>query len=120
MLFAQRFPELRDVRIEDFWGGWIGMTLDFLPLHQSNRKGTVFHALGYNGHGIAQASYAGPMVAAQVLGEPNAEVDLFRRHILPLPPEPLRWLGVQALTKSMEWVDRKVDAELGGAGNGRA
>lgn len=111
-LFAQRFPELPDVQIESFWGGWIGLTLDFLPIHQANAHGTVFHAIGYNGHGIAQATYAGPMLADQVLGRPNPEVELFRRRVMPLPPEPLRWLAIKGLTMALDRIDRKVDADL--------
>lgn len=111
-LFAERFPELPDVRIESFWGGWIGLTLDFLPIHQANARGTVFHGIGYNGHGIAQGTYAGTMLAEQVLGRPNPEVELFRRRILPLPPEPLRWLAIKGLTLTLDRIDRKVDADL--------
>lgn len=111
-LFAQRFPELPDVGIESFWGGWIGLTLDFLPIHQSNARGTVFYGIGYNGHGIAQGTYAGPMLADQVLGKQNAEVELFRRRLLPLPPEPLRWLAVKGLTTMLDQVDHKVDQDL--------
>jgi glycine/D-amino acid oxidase-like deaminating enzyme len=111
-LFAQRFPELPDVQIESFWGGWIGLTLDFLPIHQSNTRGTVFHGIGYNGHGIAQGTYAGIMLAEQVLGRRNPEVELFRRRIIPLPPEPLRWLAIKGLTMALDRIDRKVDADL--------
>jgi len=111
-LFARRFPELPDVPIESFWGGWIGLTLDFLPLHGANARGTVFHGLGYNGHGIAQATYAGPMLADQVLGRPNAEVDLFRRRLFPLPPEPLRWLVLKGITSMLDRIDARVDADL--------
>lgn len=111
-LFARRFPDLPNVRIENFWGGWIAMTLDFLPLHQSNRRGTVFSALGYNGHGIAQASYAGTMLADRILGLANPDVELFQRRILPLPPEPLRWLAIKALTASLDRIDRRIDADL--------
>lgn len=111
-LFAQRFPELPDVPIESFWGGWIGLTLDFLPLHGANARGTVFHGLGYNGHGIAQATYAGPMLADQVLERRNAEVDLFRRRLFPLPPEPLRWLVLKGITSMLGRIDDRVDADL--------
>lgn len=111
-VFARRFPEIPDVKIESFWGGWIGLTLDFLPIHQSNARGTTFYGIGYNGHGIAQATYAGPMLADQVLGRQNAEVELFRRRMIPLPPEPLRWLVVKGITRHLNRIDAKVDADL--------
>ena len=111
-LFRQRFPELPDVDIESFWGGWIGLTLDFLPVHQANKRGTVFHGIGFNGHGIAQGTYAGPMLADQVLGRPNPEVEMFQRRMIPLPPEPVRWLVVRGIASMLERIDRKVDADL--------
>lgn len=111
-VFAQRFPELPDVKIEAFWGGWIGMTLDFLPRFETNRRGTVVSGLGFNGHGIAQGTYAGPMLCDLVLGRPNSEVDLFRRRVAPLPPEPLRWLVIKGLTATLDRMDRRVDADL--------
>ena len=111
-VFARRFPEIADVKIESFWGGWIGLTLDFLPIHQSNVRGTVFYGIGYNGHGIAQGTYAGPMLADQVLERPNAEVELFRRRLLPLPPEPLRWMVVKGITHFLDRIDHKVDADI--------
>lgn len=112
-LFALRFPELPEVEIETFWGGWIGMTLDFLPINEAeNARGTVFHGLGYNGHGIAQASFAGTMLADQILGVPNANVDLLRRRTVPLPPEPLRWLGIRGLIKGLGRLDQRLDRDL--------
>lgn len=111
-LFKERFPELPDLAIETYWGGWIGMTLDFLPLCFSNRRGNVFYGLGYNGHGIAQATLNGAMLADQVLGRPNENVALLKRRLIPLPPEPLRWLVVKAHSLYFERIDQIVDGEL--------
>lgn len=111
-LLTARFPELPDLRIESFWGGWIGMTADFLPMNFSNRRGNVFYGVGYNGHGIAHATSNGRMLADQVLGRPNPDVELFRRRMLPLPPEPLRWLSVNGLKCWFEWLDQCVDGHL--------
>jgi len=91
--FRDRFPMLDDVPVESFWGGWIGMTLDFLPLCGS--KGNVFHGVAFNGHGIAQATYMGRLLADRVLGTPNEDADLLQRRGIPIPPEPLRWLLVK-------------------------
>lgn len=108
----ERFSEVPDLRIEAFWGGWIGMTPDFLPLSFSNRKDNLYYGMGYNGHGIAHATSNGQMLADMVLGRPNEDVELFRRRMLPLPPEPLRWLAVNALKWHYERRDRVVDSEL--------
>lgn len=111
-LFARRFPEIADVPLAGFWGGWIAMTLDTLPINRANKRGTVVTAMGYNGHGIAQASYAGTIVADQILGQPNQEAELLRRRMIPLPPEPLRWLLWTGLFRLFESIDRKVDRDL--------
>lgn len=111
-LLKIRFPQVPDLNIESFWGGWVGMTLDFLPFSFGNARGDVFYGLGYNGHGVAQATLNGTMLADQVLGRPNEDVELLRRRTLPLPPEPLRWLAVQGLKWRFERQDREVDADL--------
>lgn len=111
-LFKVRFPEVPDLAIESFWGGWICMTLDFLPLSFGNARGDVFYGLGYNGHGVAQATLNGTMLADQVLGRPNEDVALLKRRVFPLPPEPLRWLALHALKWRLGRTDGVVDADL--------
>lgn len=111
-LLKDRFPELPDLQMETFWGGWIGMTPDFLPLSFSNRRRNLYYGMGYNGHGIAHATMNGRMLADQVLDRPNEDVELFKRRMLPLPPEPLRWLAVNGLKKYFERMDRVVDSDL--------
>lgn len=111
-LLALRFPEVPGLAIEAHWGGWVGITLDFLPMSFSNTRGNVYYGLGYNGHGIAQATLNGSMLADQVLGRANDDVERLKRRVLPLPPEPLRWLGVRALQWYYERIDRIVDADL--------
>mgnify|MGYP000339073936 CR=1 FL=1 len=111
-LLKERFPEVPDLQIETFWGGWVGMTPDFLPLSFSNRRGNLFYGMGYNGHGIAHATTNGRMLADQVLGRPNEDVELFKRRMIPLPPEPLRWLAVNGLKWYYERMDQIVDDDL--------
>lgn len=112
-LFRVRFPELPDVSIDRFWGGWICMTLDFLPFcGTTGRHRNIHHSLGYNGHGIAHANRLGSSMALSMCGNPPEELTLFNRRVFPLPPEPLRWLGVQGLLHATMRGDRKVDREL--------
>ena len=88
------------------------MTLDFLPFFGADKSGRIVHAMGYNGHGIAQATFAGSMAADLVMDRKNRWVELLRRRSLPLPPEPFRWLGVKALLGYLGGVDAKVDRDL--------
>ena len=111
--FRDRFPMLDDVPVECFWGGWIGVTLDFLPLcGVTGRHANIHHGLAYNGHGIAQATYMGQLLADRVCGVESADAKLLQRHGIPLPPEPLRWLVVKGLTGLFAGIDRRVDRKL--------
>jgi glycine/D-amino acid oxidase-like deaminating enzyme len=111
--FRDRFPMLDDAPIECFWGGWIGMTLEFLPLcGTTGRHGNVHHGVAYNGHGIAQASYMGRLLADAVSGTPNEDGALLRRRGIWIPPEPLRWLLVNGLIGVFAGMDRRVDRAL--------
>ncbi len=111
-IFKLRFQELPALEIETFWGGWVAMTLDFLPFSFAGAKGSVYYAMGYNGHGIAQATLNGRMIADRILGRPNPDSDLLQRRVWPVPPEPFRYLGVQAFKWYYDRIDRKVDADL--------
>ena len=111
--FRDRFPMLDDVPIECWWGGWIGMTLDFLPLcGVSGRDANIHYGLAYNGHGIAQATYMGRLLADGVSGLANADAELLQRRGIPIPPEPLRWLLVKGLIGLFAGMDRRVDRAL--------
>jgi gamma-glutamylputrescine oxidase len=63
----ERFPPLRDVSVERAWGGWIAMTPSWLPV-AGEAATNVFYALGYNGHGLAQAPYIGALIAERLAG----------------------------------------------------
>jgi glycine/D-amino acid oxidase-like deaminating enzyme len=108
--FRDRFPTLRDVPITHRWGGPIAFTLDFLPaLGRTGRHGNLYYAVGYAGHGVALASYAGTMLADLLLGRDGPGRVLADRRWLPLPPEPLRWLLVRGLTGVLRALDRPAD-----------
>ncbi len=112
-VFRRRFPELADVKIATHWGGRIAMTLDFLPsVGRAGRAGNILYSLGYAGHGLALASYAGTMIADLLAGRDGPGRALWGRRSLPLPPEPLRWAAFQALTKFFAAIDRRVDRRL--------
>jgi len=111
--FRDRFPMLDDVPVESFWGGWIGMTLDFLPMcGVTGKHSNIHYGLAYNGHGIAQASYMGRLLGDQLTGVANEDAALLKRRGIPIPPEPLRWLVVKGLIALFAGMDRRVDRAL--------
>jgi glycine/D-amino acid oxidase-like deaminating enzyme len=111
-LFRERFPGL-DVAIEEFWSGPIAFTLDFLPaLGCTGRFRNLFYAIGYAGHGIPLASFAGRMLADWIAGREGPGRELIERRRPPLPPEPLRWLVARGLVGLFDWLDGRVDRRV--------
>jgi gamma-glutamylputrescine oxidase len=111
--FRDRFPELRDVRVTHRWGGPIAFALDFLPaVGVTGTFKNVFYSVGYAGHGIAMASYAGTMIADLLLGRDGPGRALWGRRSVPMPPEPIRWLVAHALVGAFGAIDRRVDRQL--------
>jgi gamma-glutamylputrescine oxidase len=108
--FHDRFPELPDVTVERCWSGPIAMTLDFLPaIGRAGRHGNLLYGVGYNGHGVAQASYAGTLLATMVSGEDPGHPELLGRRRVPMPPEPLRSLWARGILAGLRLLDRRTD-----------
>jgi glycine/D-amino acid oxidase-like deaminating enzyme len=115
--FRERFPELGELPIAHFWGGWIGLNLDFLPaLGKTGAHANVHYGLGYAGHGVAQATLMGPLLAEQIAGRTHPAAQALKRREPPGLPEPLMWLGVKLLTGIFDAVDRRTDRQIRGSG----
>lgn len=111
--FRDRFPALAEVPIARFWGGWIAMTLNFLPsIGPVGTDGTLWHALGYNGHGVAQATAVGDILADRIAGRDNEWARVFRTPAPTLPPEPFLWLTARGLLAVFGGIDRLVDGRI--------
>ena len=111
--FRERFPTLGAVPVAHTWGGWIDMTLNFLPaLGVTGRHQNIHYAVGFNGHGIAAASALGGVVADVVRQRPNPHAALFKPFAVPLPPEPLRWLILSGSIGVVNAIDRRIDAQV--------
>lgn len=108
--FRDRFPALRDVAITHRWGGPIAFALDFLPaVGVTGTYRNIYYSVGYAGHGIAMASYAGTMIADLLLGRDGPGRALWGHWKVPMPPEPLRWLVAQGLVAAFGAIDRRID-----------
>jgi glycine/D-amino acid oxidase-like deaminating enzyme len=112
-VFRVRFPELGALEITDHWGGTIGFSVDFLPLvGAAGAYRNFFYAIGFAGHGLALASYAGRMITDLVLERPGPGRALWERRTWPMPPEPLRWMVAKALTGWWGRRDSAVDRQV--------
>ncbi|MDP7703092.1 FAD-binding oxidoreductase [Mycobacterium sp. TY815] len=108
--FRARFPELADLPMAGFWSGHIAMNLNFLPfIGRVGRHERIVAALGYCGHGVALAGLLGTVAAGIAIGSAQAPAVLTQRRRIPMPPDPLRWLGVKGLAAALEALDRRTD-----------
>ena len=60
------FPSLAETPIDYAWGGAVGVTMNRLP--HIGRKGNVFFAHGFSGHGALVTTLAGELLAEAVTG----------------------------------------------------
>ncbi len=68
------FPSLAQTDIDYAWGGAVGVTMNRLP--HMGRKGNVFYAHGFSGHGALVTTVAGEVMAEAVLGT-MSQFDVF-------------------------------------------
>ncbi|MGM8365275.1 NAD(P)/FAD-dependent oxidoreductase [Virgibacillus sp. W0181] len=68
MLLTSAFPQLKGTRIDYFWGGIIGATVDKFPVIGRTSDG-AYYSVGYTGHGAAQSTLHGKMLAKCIVQE---------------------------------------------------
>ena len=89
------------------WGGPIASTTRLTPFFGTLNGGRVIYGLGYTGHGIGTTRLAGQIMAHLAL---SRESDLLSLKMVtdkpfPYPPEPIRGMSVNAVTRSLQKVD---------------
>jgi len=94
------YPELRDAKVEYFWGGQVAITMNRMP-HLGRLSPTTLFAHGYSGHGVALAGMAG-RVMAEAIGGTAGRFDVFTR-IPHLPFPGGRRFRTPALVLAMLW-----------------
>ncbi len=60
------FPQIADAPIEYGWGGAVAVTMNRLP--HIGRRGNIFYAHGFSGHGALVTTIAGELVAEALAG----------------------------------------------------
>ena len=97
-------PTLRDVRIEDAWGGPIDITSDHLPIFATVPGRPIHYAHGYSGNGVAPSLVAGRILAALALEQADdPALTLPLVGVLPraFPPEPFRYVGARVVREAI-------------------
>jgi gamma-glutamylputrescine oxidase len=83
------FPQLRDVRIDFAWGGFIAITYNRIP-DCGRLSPTAYYAHGYSGQGVALAGLYGKLMAEAIRGTAERFDLLARVRHLPFPGGPVR------------------------------
>jgi glycine/D-amino acid oxidase-like deaminating enzyme len=111
--FRWLFPQLRDVRLTDAWGGPIDVSPDHLPHVWTTHHGRLLIAAGYSGNGVGPSHLLGRILAALALDsdEPITRLPIVSTPRPAFPPEPFRHVGARVMREAMI---RREDAEEAG------
>ena len=111
--FKARFPACADLPINQWWGGWIAMTPEFLPrIGVTGSAKNIHYGYGYNGHGVPQATMMGNMLADAIERKENQWIETLSRRHFNMPPEPLVWVGANGLMRLLDVLDRRTDRQI--------
>jgi glycine/D-amino acid oxidase-like deaminating enzyme len=102
--FHETFPQLADLRFTHRWAGLIDTSSRFTPFVGTDRARAVAHALGFTGLGVAYSRLAAKTMLDALDGVPVP--DFLGDRPVPFPPEPARYLGVQATRAALAREDR--------------
>ncbi|MEP6816213.1 MAG: FAD-dependent oxidoreductase [Marmoricola sp.] len=105
--FFTTFPQLEGLRFTHAWGGVIDTCTRFTAFYGTAMGGRVGYALGFTGLGVGATRFAGDVLLDLLAGEdtPRTRLAMVREKPLPFPPEPLRWVGVEATRRSLARAD---------------
>jgi glycine/D-amino acid oxidase-like deaminating enzyme len=106
--FRAAFPQLDGLTFSYRWGGAIDTTSRFTVTFGQALGGRLTYALGYTGLGVGASRWAGGVVRDFIL---RPDSDLLRLRFVrslpvPFPPEPLRYIAVQAVRAELARADR--------------
>ncbi|MBQ0826857.1 NAD(P)/FAD-dependent oxidoreductase [Streptomyces tagetis] len=93
------FPDVRGSAVAHAWCGALGVARDWCATVRLDHRSGTGIAGGYAGHGLAMANLAGRALRDLVLRRDSDLTSLpcVGRTVRTWEPEPLRWIGVQAL-----------------------
>lgn len=106
-LFHEAFPQLEDVGFGHAWGGMIDTCTRFAAFYGTALAGRVGYAQGFTGLGVGATRFAADVVLDLLAGErtERTELEMVRTTPLPFPPEPARYLGIEAMRRSLAAAD---------------
>jgi glycine/D-amino acid oxidase-like deaminating enzyme len=102
------FPQLEGLRFTHRWGGVIDSSSRFSVTFQTAFDGRVAASVGYTGLGVGATRF-GAITCLDLVDGLETErtaLRMVRERALPFPPEPARWLGIQAAIRAYDREDR--------------
>ena len=105
--FFTTFPQLEGLRFSHAWGGVIDTCTRFAAFYGTALGGRVGYAMGFTGLGVGATRFAGDVLLDLLSGAdtPRTRLEMVRRKPVPFPPEPLRWVGIEATRRSLARAD---------------
>ena len=103
------YPKLAKTEFESIWSGVMGFTIDFnQSVGVTGKYKNIYYGLGYCGHGVNLSILFGRIISDLYAGEGEKwkGMPFYNRSLIPLPPEPLRWVGVQANIQYLDMLDK--------------
>jgi glycine/D-amino acid oxidase-like deaminating enzyme len=106
--FFHRFPQLEGLHWSHVWGGAIDTCTRFSVFWHTAMGGRVAYAGGYTGLGVASTKFGAEVMLDLLEGRrtERSDTEFVRRKPLPWPPEPFRYVGIQATRWSLDREDR--------------
>jgi glycine/D-amino acid oxidase-like deaminating enzyme len=113
-LLGELFPQLKSAKITHRWGGNLGMSRRFHPHMLCDSQNRIALSGGYGGEGVGTSNLGGRTLADLILGRDTVETSqpwvvhdrLIRQALRRWEPEPLRWLGYNAIIASFVHEDK--------------
>jgi gamma-glutamylputrescine oxidase len=105
------YPKLSKTEFEYIWSGVLGLSIDSnQSVGVTGKHRNIYYGLGYCGHGINLSILFGRIISDIYAGDKDKWKDtpFYNRTLTPLPPEPLRWLGVQGNIAYLKMLDKKI------------
>jgi gamma-glutamylputrescine oxidase len=104
-LLTNVFPQLKQVKIDHFWGGIIGATVEKFPVMGQTKEG-AYYAVGYTGHGAAQSTLHGKMLSQMIAQEERINPIFEKTPLKTVPMYQQKKLLVSAANMYFRMMDR--------------
>ena len=106
---VETFPALAGVRLTHTWGGVVDTSTQFCAFYGRAMRGRATYAAGFTGLGVAATRFAADVMLDLLAGDDTdrTRLRMVRSRPTPFPPEPLRWLSVEATRWSLARADAR-------------